>query len=87
MKKKEKIPINTIMDRFSSINSKDIQPLVNKLKNSNTTKATSQWMRVFNYWAALRGEVHPIYLLSPIDQEKVLQRFYAEVRKEEWQRV
>ena len=81
MKNKNKIPINTIMDRFSSVNSEDIQALVNKSKNSNTTKATSQWMRVFNSWAALRGEVRPIYLLSPIDLDKVLQSFYAEVRK------
>ena len=47
VKNKKKIPINTIMDRFSSVNSEDIQSLVNKLKNSNTTKGTSQWMRVF----------------------------------------
>ena len=38
-------------------------------------------MRVFNSWAALRGEVRPIYLLSPIDLDKVLQNFYAEARK------
>ena len=38
-------------------------------------------MKVFNYWAALRGEVRPIYLLSPIDLTKVLQSFYAEVKK------
>ena len=38
-------------------------------------------MKVFNYWAALRGEVRPIYLLSPIDLAKVLQSFYAEVKK------
>ena len=38
-------------------------------------------MRVFNSWAALRGEVRPIYLLPPIDLDKVLQSFYAEVRK------
>ena len=63
------------MDHFSSVNSEDIQPLVNKLKNSNTTKATSQWMRVFNYWAALRGEVHPIYLLSSIDRRKFCKDF------------
>ena len=69
------------MDRFSSVNSEDIRSLVNRSKNSNTTKATSQWMRVFNSWAALRGEVRPIYLLSPIDLEKVLQNFYAEARK------
>ena len=60
------------MDRFLSVNSEDIQSLVNKSKNSNTTKPTSQWMRVFNSWAALRGEVRPIYLLSPIDLDKVL---------------
>ena len=69
------------MDRFSSVNSEDIQSLVNKSKNSNTTKAASQWMRVFNSWVALRGEVRPIYLLPPIDLDKVLQSFYAEVRK------
>ena len=35
---KKKIPINTIMDRFSSVISEDIQSLVNKSKNSNTPK-------------------------------------------------
>ena len=29
----------------------------------------------------MRGEVRPIYLLSSIDLDKVLQSFYAEVRK------
>ena len=53
VKNKKKIPINTIMDRFSLVNSEDIQSLVNKSKNSNTTKAASQWMRVFNSWVAL----------------------------------
>ena len=38
-------------------------------------------MRVFNSWAVLRGEVRLIYLLSPTDLDKVLQSFYAEVRK------
>ena len=80
-KNKKKIPINIIMDHFSSVDSEDIQSLVNKSKNSNTTKATSQWMRVFNSWAALKGEVRPIYLLSPTDLANVLQSFYAEVRK------
>ena len=80
-KNKKKIPINIIMDHFSSVDSEDIQSLVNKSKNSNTTKVTSQWMRVFNSWAALKGEVRPIYLLSPTDLANVLQSFYAEVRK------
>ena len=60
--KNKKIPLNTIMDRFSSVNSENMQSLVNKSMNSSTTKATSQWMRIFNSWAALRGEVCPIYL-------------------------
>ena len=46
VKNKKKVPINTIMDQFSSVNSKDRQSLVNKSKNSNTTKAPCQWMRV-----------------------------------------
>ena len=37
--------------------------------------------RVFNSWAALRGEVQTIYLLSPIDLDKVSQSFHAEVKK------
>ena len=81
VKNQKKIPINTIMDRFSSVNSKDTQSLVNKSINSNITKATSQWMTVFNSWATLRGAVRSIYLLSPIDLDKVLQSFYAEVGK------
>ena len=69
------------MDCFSLVNSEDIQALVNKSKNSSTTKAASQYMRVFNSWASLRSEVRPIYLLSPIDLDKVLQSFYPEVKK------
>ena len=34
VKNKKKILINTIMDRFSSVNWEDIQSLVNKSKNS-----------------------------------------------------
>ena len=79
--KSKKIPVNTIMNVFCSANSEDIQSLVSKSKNSNTTKDTSQWMRVFNSWTALIGEVRPIYLLSPIGLDKVLQSFYTEVRK------
>ena len=41
VKNKKNIPINTIMDRFSSVDLEYIQELVNKSKNSNTTKATS----------------------------------------------
>ena len=41
VKNKKNIPINTTMDRFSSVNLEYIQELVNKSKNSNTTKATS----------------------------------------------
>ena len=81
MGKNKKSQINTIMDRFSSVYSEDLQSLVNKPKNSNSTKATSQLIRIFNSWAALRGEVPPIYLVSPIDLDKVLQIFYAEIRK------
>ena len=81
MVKSKKIPVNTIMNVFCSANSEDIQSLVSKSKNSNTTKDTSQWMRVFNSWTALIGEVCPIYLLSPIDLDKVLQSFSTEVRK------
>ena len=81
MKNRKKIPINTIMDHFSSVNSEDIQSLVNKSKNLNTTKTTSKWMRVFNSWAAVRGKVCRIFLLSPIDLDKFLHSFYTEVKK------
>ena len=81
VKNRKKTPINTIMDHFSSVNSEDIQSLVNKSKNLNTTKTISKWMRVFNSWAALRGKVCPIFLLSPIDLDKFLDSFYTEVKK------
>ena len=48
------------MDRFLSVNSEDILSLVNKSKNSNTTKATSKWMRVLKPSSALSGKVRPI---------------------------
>ena len=41
-------------------------------------------MRVFNSWAALRSEVRPIYLLSPIDLDKVFAKFLCWGKKNKW---
>ena len=69
------------MDRFATCNNADIENLINKSKNSNTTKATSQWMRVYNSWAEARNASLEIWTLKPVDLDLLLQQFYAEVKK------
>jgi len=48
------------MDLFAECNEKSTQNLIEKSKNTNTTKATSQWMRVYQSWAKSRGTTFEI---------------------------
>ena len=39
------------MERFENTSHDDIQKLMDKSKNKNTTKATATWMNVYQTWA------------------------------------
>ena len=70
------------MDRFASSNQQNIQNLIQKSKNENTTRATNQWMRVYHSWAQQRNAPLDIELLPPSELDPLLQTFYAEIRKQ-----
>ena len=69
------------MDRFNSTLS--IEELKAKAKNKNTTKSTSQWMRVYLSWANLRNKEKEIERLAPETLDEILQLFFTEIKKKD----
>lgn len=63
------------MERFHTASSSQIEDLILKSKNKNTTKATQNWMRVYYTWAAIRGTKINIAKLPPCQLGNVLQLF------------
>ena len=59
------------MERVSTTTS--IEELKSKAKNANTTKSTSQWMRVYISWAKLRNKELEIERLAPDVLDDILQ--------------
>ena len=71
------------MDPFDECHEINIQQFIDKSKNLNTTKATSQWMRVYLSWAEIKGAALEIESLPPVDLNRLLQQFYAEVKRKD----
>ena len=69
------------MERFSATVS--IEKLKAKAKNTNTTKSTCQWLRVYLSWAKLRNKEQEIERLEPSRLDEILQQFYAEVKRKD----
>ena len=67
------------MERFQS--RKTFKEYKQKSKNANTTKATTQWMRVFCQWAQKRDHPKNIKALAPDTLDSILQHFFAELIK------
>ena len=67
------------MERFQS--TKTIKEYKQKSKNANTTKATTQWMRVFCQWAQKRDHSKNIEVLAPDTLNSILQHFFVEINK------
>ena len=68
------------MERFSAKVS--IEELKAKAKNTNTTKSTCQWLRVY-LWAKIRNKEQEIERLEPSRLDEILQQFYAEVKRKD----
>ena len=69
------------MNRFDTCNGASIQKFIDKSKNQYTTKATSQWIRVYNAWAVERDAPSDFERLNPVAElDQLLQQFYAEVK-------
>ena len=67
------------MERFSATVS--LEKLKGKVKNTNTTKITCQWLRAYLSQAKLRNKKQEIEKAPPSRLDGILQQFYAEV---EW---
>ena len=66
--------------RFAFSNKEILQELKEKAANRNTKKSTQTWFNVWHSWAEQRSINPKLEEYSAEDLDKVLQRFYAEVR-------
>ena len=69
------------MERFQS--TKTIEEYKQKSKNANTTKGTTQWMRMFCQWAQKRDHPQNIEVLAPDTLDSILQHIFAEFNKKD----
>ena len=59
-----------------------IEELKNFSKNPNTVKSTSFWLNVWETWCKHKNIVNKIEENEPEKLNKVLETFYAEVKKQ-----
>ena len=69
------------MERFSATVS--IEELKAKARNTNATKITCQWLRVYLSLAKIRNKEQEIERLEPTRLDEILQQFYAEVKRKD----
>ena len=69
---------------FVSVTDADIEKLKDKNTNRNTARTTNTWARRFQKWQEDRGLcIQPSSQLEPAELDKILQRYFAEIRKED----
>ena len=72
------------VSRFLIISSDEIHELKSVASNKNTSPSTKQWMNVFRSWCECRDlEYVSIETMAPEELDKVLNKFYAEVKKKD----
>ena len=70
------------VSRFPIISSDEMNELKSVASNKNTSRSTKQWMNVFRSWCQCRHlEYVSIETMAPEELDKVLSKFYAEVKK------
>ena len=78
----QKPPQELDVSRFPIISSDEIQELKSVASNKNTSRSTKQWMNVFRSWCQCRHlEYVSIETMAPEELDKVLSKFYAELKK------
>ena len=70
-------------DRFGESNNILIQSLKENAKNKNTQQSTNNWVKVWKSWAAQKGYDDSIEKYEPEGLNKILEEFYATVRKKD----
>ena len=74
---------STERSKFATVCDSDLGRLKDKNKNGNTSRSTNTWVRRFKKWQEDRGlHVDPTCIESQ-ELGVVLQRFFAEIRKED----
>ena len=72
------------VSRFPEVGTDDIEELLSLAVNKNTSRYTKQWMNVLNYWCAShRIQNVNIETMAPENLDKLLGKFYAEVKKQD----
>ena len=59
-----------------------IQSLKENAMNKNTLQSTNNWVKVWKSWASQKGYDESIEQYEPEVQNKILEQFYATVRKD-----
>ena len=68
-------------DRFAESDNILIQSLKDNGKNKNTQQRTNNWINVWSAWAEQKGHDKSIDGYKPVALNKILEDFYATVRK------
>ena len=68
-------------DRLGEINNVLIQSLKENAKNKNTQQSTNNWLKVWKSWGSQKGYDESIEKYEPEALNKILEEFYATVRK------
>lgn len=76
-------PQPKMASRFEDVTDSDVAALKDAAENLNTRKSTINWLRVFENWCDENALDKSTEKLSPKQLDKVLERFYASVRKQD----
>ena len=69
------------VSRFPEVSTDDIEALRSLAVNKNTSRSTKQWMNVFKKSRRIQNE--NIETMSPVEPDKLLGKFYAEIKKQD----
>jgi len=69
--------------RFKQVNDEEVAALKDASENLNTRKSTVNWVRVFEKWCDENGLEKNLEKVAPEQLDKVLERFFASVRKQD----
>ena len=70
-------------ESFPHLEVSSIEELRNNAKNTNTKRSTIFWLGVFKSWAKERGFSEAIETYDAFDLDKILEKFYGEVRNKD----
>ena len=69
--------------RFKTVTLEEVTELKEAAENINTRKSTMNWVRVFEKWCDENSLEKNMEMILPEQMDKVLERFYASVCKQD----